>query len=69
MKQGSRVIIAVVQVWAVKIQEAAVEEALRKKMKNRMKLRLPPPKLRGKLVSVSVIISFSKIFIPCYLRI
>jgi hypothetical protein len=44
--QGSRVIIIVVQVGAVKTYVAAVE-ALRK---SRMKLSLPPPKLVEKLV-------------------
>jgi len=38
--QGSRVIIVVVQIGAVKIYVAAVE-ALRKKRKDRMKLSLP----------------------------
>jgi len=40
--QGSRVIIVVVQVRAVKIYVAAAVEALRKKRKDRMKLSLPP---------------------------
>jgi hypothetical protein len=44
--EGSRVMIAVVQVWGVKIYVTAVE-VLRK---NRMKLSLPPPKLLEKLV-------------------
>jgi hypothetical protein len=46
--QGSRVIIVIVQVGAVKIYVAAVE-ALWKKRKDRMKLSLPP-KLVEKLV-------------------
>jgi len=60
--QGSRVIIIVVQVGAVKIYVTAAQ-ALRRK-KQRMKLSLPP-KLVEKLVWVPVI-SFCKIFIPSY---
>jgi hypothetical protein len=58
--QGSRVIISVVQVGAVKLYVVAVE-ALKKK-KDRIKLSLLP-KLLEKLVWVPVI-SFCKIFIP-----
>jgi len=58
--QGSRVIIVVVHVGAVKIYVAAVEAARRSwKRKEGMKLSFPP-KLVGKLVWVPVI-SFCKI--------
>jgi len=63
--QGSRLIIVVVQVGAVKIYVAAQQQCRRLgKRKHRMKLSLPP-KLVEKLVWVPVI-SFSKIFIPSY---
>jgi hypothetical protein len=58
--QGSKVIIVVVQLGAVKIYVAGVE-ALRKKNEG-VKLSLPP-KLVEQLVSVSVI-SFCKISFP-----
>jgi len=61
-EQGSRLLIVVVQVGAVKIYVAAVR--LSGKGKDRMKLSLPS-KLVGKLVWVPVI-SFCKIFIPTY---
>ncbi len=49
--QGSRVIIVVVHVGAVKIYVAAAVEALRKKERQNEKLSLPP-KLVEKLVWV-----------------
>jgi hypothetical protein len=60
--QGSRLIIVVVQVGAVKIYVAAVEAGRSGKIKDRMKLCLPP-KLVEKLVWVPII-SRCKIFIP-----
>jgi hypothetical protein len=60
--KGSRVIIVVVKVGAVKIYVAAMH-ALREK-RTQMKLSLPP-KYVEKLVWVPVI-SFCKIFIPNY---
>ncbi len=59
--QGSRVIIVVVQVGAVKIYVAAVEGAQGKR-KEGMKLSLPP-KLVEKLVWV-LVISFCKVSFP-----
>jgi hypothetical protein len=47
MHKGSSIIIAVVQVVAVKIYVAAVEALTKKERKDRMKLSLPP-KLVGK---------------------
>jgi hypothetical protein len=49
--QGSRVIIVVGQEGAAKIDVTQVEEELRKRRKDRMKLSLPP-KLVEKLVWV-----------------
>ncbi len=63
LNMGSRVIIIVVQVGAVKIHVAASAGA-QEKRNRRMKLSLPP-KLVEKLVWVPVI-SFCKIFIPSY---
>jgi hypothetical protein len=60
--QGSRVIIVVVQVGAVKIYVAALEAS--GKRKDGMKLTLPP-KFMGKLVWVPFI-SFCKTFLPSY---
>jgi hypothetical protein len=51
MQQGSRVIIVVGQEGAAKIDVTQVEEELRKRRKDRMKLSLPP-KLVEKLVWV-----------------
>jgi len=59
--QRSRVIIVVVQVGAVKIQVAAVVQALTKK-ETQDETQFTT-KIRGKLVWVPVI-SFCKIFIP-----
>jgi hypothetical protein len=60
--QGSRIVIIVVRVGAVKIYVAAVE-ALRKK--ERLLRFSLPPKLVEKLVWVPII-SFCKIFSPSY---
>jgi hypothetical protein len=57
--QGSRVIIVVVQVGAVKIYVAAMEA------QDRMKLSLPP-KLMENLICIPIIL-FHKIFIPNYM--
>jgi hypothetical protein len=57
--QGSRVIIVVVQVAAVKIYVAAME------MQDTMKLSLPP-KLMENLICTPIIL-FCKIFIPNYI--
>jgi hypothetical protein len=56
--QGSRVIIVVVQVTAVKIYVAAMET------QDTMKLSLPP-KLMENLICTPIIL-FGKIFIPDY---
>jgi len=61
--QGSRVIIVVLTVGAVKIYEAA-GDALRKK-ESQDETQVLPPKLVEKLVWVPVIL-LCKIFIPSY---
>jgi hypothetical protein len=62
--QGSRLIIVVVQVRAVKLYVASVEALREKERQDRMKLSLPS-KLVEKPVWVPVI-SLCKIFIPSY---
>jgi len=61
--QGSRAIIVVVQVGAVKIYGAALQALRKKETQDEMKLSLPP-KLVEKLVSVSVYFFFVKFSFP-----